>query len=216
MNDLLPSLAIIALTTFIPANVSADAVIRVSQVGACTSTSDCSVVAEVLDGSTLYLGSLTDHGTATRPARINPSDAFIRLADNSGSSVHRFGESGEFLMAPTFFGGGGVVDASSGTGLGLAAAGEGAGLGQIAKPGPFIEVPTGYAVGTPLSGTAIWNSATFASLQITPGDYVWKWSTGSSVETLTVSVVPEPSAFLYFCLICIGISAAKYLRPLRP
>ena len=215
MQKLTPFLAIIALLTLMPVHLHADAVIRITEVGACTSTSDCSVFAEILDGSVLELGSLTDVGTATRPPRVNSGDAFIRVVDTSSAAVTRFGESGEFLMAPTNFGAGSGVDASSGTGLGLAGAGINAGSSNP-KPGPFIEVPDGYTPGTPLTGTALWNNATFTSLQLTPGHYIWKWTAGSSVETLKVSVVPEPSSFLYLCLICIGISATKYLRPLLP
>ena len=38
-----------------------------------------------------------------------------------------------------------------------------------------VVVPSGYVSGTALSSSATWNSATVASLGVTPGTYVWSW-----------------------------------------
>jgi hypothetical protein len=60
-----------------------------------------------------------------------------------------------------------------------------------------IEVPHGYVSGDPLSDTSTYLGATFASLGVTPGTYVWTWGTaGDDSFTLQIgpSAVPEPSS----------------------
>jgi VPDSG-CTERM motif len=41
-------------------------------------------------------------------------------------------------------------------------------------------VPFGYDSNTALSSSATWNNATFASLGVTPGTYVWTWGDGAN------------------------------------
>ena len=43
-----------------------------------------------------------------------------------------------------------------------------------------VVVPSGYVSGTALSSSATWNSATVASLGVTPGTYVWSWGAGAN------------------------------------
>ena len=41
-------------------------------------------------------------------------------------------------------------------------------------------VPHGYISNSALSSSATWTGATFASLGVTPGTYVWSWGTGAN------------------------------------
>ena len=58
-------------------------------------------------------------------------------------------------------------------------------------------VPLNYVSDTALSNTSTWDNATFASLGVTPGTYVWTWGTGADQSfTLEIigSSVPGPIA----------------------
>jgi hypothetical protein len=51
-----------------------------------------------------------------------------------------------------------------------------------------LNVPQGYVSGTALSGSATWNNATFASLGVTPGTYVWSWGNGLPNQNFTLII----------------------------
>ena len=51
-------------------------------------------------------------------------------------------------------------------------------------------VPSGYLSGNPLSGTSTYNNATFASLGVTPGTYVWTWGAGGANQNFTLIIGP--------------------------
>ena len=53
-----------------------------------------------------------------------------------------------------------------------------------------------YVSGTPLSATNTIAGETFASLDLTPGSYVWSWSSDSI--TLNIGAVPVPPAVWLF------------------
>lgn len=62
-----------------------------------------------------------------------------------------------------------------------------------------VYVPVGYASGDPLSGSSMWAGASFASLELNPGTYVYTWGTGETADSLTLNIgdvliPPEPSA----------------------
>jgi hypothetical protein len=64
-------------------------------------------------------------------------------------------------------------------------------------PGPFftgqITVPQGYVSGTALSDSMTFNNATFASLGVTPGTYVWRWGAGANQNfTLHIGAAGVP------------------------
>jgi hypothetical protein len=52
----------------------------------------------------------------------------------------------------------------------------------------FLLVPQGYASGAGLSDSMTFNNATFASLGVTPGTYVWTWGTGLENQNFTLQI----------------------------
>jgi hypothetical protein len=61
----------------------------------------------------------------------------------------------------------------------------------------IVYVPNTYVSGGLLSDTSTYNNATFASLGVTEGTYVWSWGSGATADsfTLDVGAVPEPSTW---------------------
>jgi VPDSG-CTERM motif len=86
------------------------------------------------------------------------------------------------LSGPRSFGAGGrsVPSSSSGDAVG------GLGFSQGLPRG--LLVPHGYVSGNALSSSATWNNATFASLGMTPGTYVWRWGTGLENQNFTLVI----------------------------
>ncbi len=72
------------------------------------------------------------------------------------------------------------------------------GVHSLTFPGdvnvPIIIVPESYKSGTDLTGTGIFFNQTFDTLGITPGSYTWSWGSGENFDSLTLNVIPEPSA----------------------
>jgi hypothetical protein len=59
----------------------------------------------------------------------------------------------------------------------------------------FVYVPREYVSGTVLGlATGTYNSATFASLGLNEGSYLWSWAS----DSVTVKVVPIPAAVWLF------------------
>jgi hypothetical protein len=66
----------------------------------------------------------------------------------------------------------------------------------VATTGAFgaqIIVPTGYVSGSALSDSAIYHSASFATLGVTPGTYVWKWGSGAN-QNFTLQIGPATNS----------------------
>jgi hypothetical protein len=60
-----------------------------------------------------------------------------------------------------------------------------------------LVVPLGYASGGPLSDSSTYNNATFNSLGVTPGTYVWTWGAGANQNfTLQLGAVPDAGSTL--------------------
>jgi hypothetical protein len=93
------------------------------------------------------------------------------------------------IVGPANFGSGGLTLDGTGTGPAIG----------IRSFEPDIEVPTGYVSDGPLSDTTIYDTATFASLGVTPGTYVWTWGTGADQSfTLEIGTTPLPAALPLF------------------
>jgi hypothetical protein len=93
------------------------------------------------------------------------------------------------LSGPASFGPGSQTFAATGTGAMVA----------LFYAVSEIAVPIGYSSDTLLSDTAIYDTATFASLGVTPGTYVWTWGTGADQSfTLEIGTTPLPAALPLF------------------
>src|SRR5262245_59220650 len=123
------------------------------------------------------LTGLTFRGSsfeAFRAIRANP--AFIGTGTLGGFLDGYTGFTG-----PTSFGSGGFAsgpNTSSGDPVVL----------DVSNLGGVILVPQGYLSGTTLSDSMTFNNATFASLGVTPGTYVWSWGTGLRNQNFTLII----------------------------
>jgi PEP-CTERM motif len=85
-------------------------------------------------------------------------------------------------------------------------------------PSAEIIVPDDYASGEELSETSTYLNASFASLGLTPGAYVYSWGSGDHADTFTVEVVaspppvPEPSTWAMMLIGFAGLGYAAVRR----
>ena len=83
------------------------------------------------------------------------------------------------FTGPTSFGSGVFFFANTGSGdL----------VGIIEQVLATSSVPQGYVSGTALSDSMTFNNATFASLGVTPGTYIWSWGTGLPNQNFTLII----------------------------
>ena len=102
------------------------------------------------------------------------------------------------FMGPTSFGSGsGFVAADVNTGDTAGIIGNSSFYGIT-----NLWVPFGYVSEAALLGTETYDNASFASLGVTPGTYVWTWGAGAdqsfTLEISKVANVPEPAALAMF------------------
>jgi hypothetical protein len=102
------------------------------------------------------------------------------------------------ISGPMSFGAGGFTLGSSGSGdtFGVDAA-------PTIVNSSLLVVPTGYASGTALAGSSIYDGQTLASLGLTPGTYVYTWnSSPAQDDSLTVKIgsIPEPATWAMMLL----------------
>ena len=127
-------------------------------------------------GGTLDLNGATAGGTSSSPAGINPSYSFVLTGSTSGSPLDQC----RTVTNGGSFGPGDRVFASS-------ASGDAFGLGFN---GGVLVVPTGYVSDSSLSGTATFASATFDSLGLNVGTYLFTLPN----DTFTFQVGPAAVA----------------------
>jgi hypothetical protein len=108
------------------------------------------------------------------------------------------------LNGPTTFGPGGLVFASGGTG-------DRFGVNVFGGPISLV-VPLGYVSGNPLSATNVFNSATFASLGVIPGTYMWTWGEVDTFDSLTLQIGPTMPEPVSLSLLAVGVAAVGLRR----
>ena len=86
------------------------------------------------------------------------------------------------FTGPTSFGPGGFFFATTGSGD----------LVGISSGARALYVPEGYVSGGALSDSMTFNNATFASLGVTPGTYVWTWGNGLPNQNFTLHIGSVP------------------------
>ncbi len=57
-----------------------------------------------------------------------------------------------------------------------------------------IWVPESYVSGSALAGSSTWFNTTVQDLGFVTGTYTWTWGVDDTADSLTVTVVPEPSS----------------------
>jgi hypothetical protein len=65
--------------------------------------------------------------------------------------------------------------------------------GFVGESFSYFVVFYGYKSGAPISNSSFYLNASFASLGMTPGVYVWSWGSGAHADSLTIDIaVPAP------------------------
>jgi hypothetical protein len=123
---------------------------------------------------------------------------------------------GQFLSAEDVYKGAHAGSASFGSGATTgASSGSGSPVGIYNYP-DLLFVPYDYVSGSPLMDTATYDNATFSSLGVTPGTYVWSWGSGSNADSFTLTVgaaaVSEPSTLDLMTLGLLGAGVARRKR----
>jgi hypothetical protein len=114
-------------------------------------------------------------------AVVNAGDGVIITGPHGSGLVDLY----TGFMGPSSFGSGGPFAPDTGSGDFVGISG-----GTMLT---FLLVPQGYMSGAALSDSMTFNNATFASLGVTPGTYVWSWGTGVNQNfTLQIGSVGVP------------------------
>ena len=178
-------LSLLAILAFSVSPARADYIVTLLQVGP-------NAVATGSGAINLTGLSVGDPGV-TIDAQIRANLGFIATGPN-GVNVNFFGGA----TGPTSFGSGfNYIAANSGSGDQIAIFGSG-----------FIGLPEGYMSNSLLSSSATWSGATFASLGVTPGTYVWSWGTGAN-QSFTLQIgegatVPELGSSIALLFLSLG------------
>jgi len=126
--------------------------------------------------------------TSSKPiaANVDANMGLIRIGSSQWDSYTG-------IAGPLTFGTGGLVPADAWSGLfaGLLR------IDDINGTTQGIFVPGAYASGTQLdSSSATWDNASFSSLGLNEGTYVWNWGSGADADTFTLNIaaadLPEP------------------------
>jgi hypothetical protein len=153
-------------------------------------------------GGTFNLTDLSLLTPADVTAGINPSLSIAFFGTNPGTSLPvDFYFGGIIEPGPFGPGGGSTADLGSGDRFGVF--------------GPDLVVPAGYNSGDLLNGSSTFTGATFASLGVTPGTYIWSWgleeegTADSFILNIggTSAAVPESGSTALSMLLALGALA---------
>jgi protein with PEP-CTERM/exosortase system signal len=149
------------------------------------------------------LTDLTFSASGDNTSFIFPKGAAVLTGPTGFGNVAEYGPIGN-LSGPTSFGSGDFPTVpGSGDFVGINAG------------TTFLLLPASYISGNALSDSMTFNNATFASLGVTPGTYVWTWGTGANQKfTLRIGAAALPDAgstvsLLSFALIGLGALRRK-------
>lgn len=147
---------------------------------------------EFSGGGTADLTGLVQNGSNVMGRFVSPDFATFSVGGTTSFEIDGY----LTLVGPTTFGTGGatVSDSTSGDQFGIIVGG-------------VLAVPNGYVSNTPLFGTSTYNGASFNSLGMVPGTYVWTWGQGESFTLFVGDVIPEPAT----ASICTVLSFAGLL-----
>jgi hypothetical protein len=157
----------------------------------------------VASGSgTLDLASLSSRGVDASFSGVTPSVGDIDTGQSPANTPVYGGFTG-----PTSFG------SRSSTTFSSSDTGDHVGIEGATHQ---LFVPPGYVSGNPLLDTSTYAGATFASLGVTPGTYVWTWGTGANADSFTLQIgpaaAPEPASLSVLALGLAGLGVVLRTR----
>lgn len=124
---------------------------------------------------------LTDAGSQPM---IRGGNALLYIGGNPvGLSAIRISEAGS-ITGPTSFGTA-FLDSHPSAATG--------GIVGIVGVASRLFVPPGYTSQSYMASTATWTGASFASLNLTPGNYTWTWGVGPTADSITVHIGLPPA-----------------------
>jgi hypothetical protein len=154
----------------------------------------------VASGSgSIDLTDLSADGTGFASAEIDPAFPTASIITGPAGSTAAAFYTG--YNGPMRFGSGSTTTASSGGGdlVGILVS-----IDIFGGLDADLVVPQSYVSDNPLSGTSTYDDASFASLGVTPGTYVWTWGIGAHADSFTLQIgaapVPEPSGLVLLAL----------------
>ncbi len=111
------------------------------------------------------------------------------------------------FQGPAEFGSGGLIDPTIGSGDSF---------GVLFPNTATIFLPFDYVSGSPLSGESFYEGETIASLGLQPGIFEWTWTTATGTDSVTLTVVPEPtiplSLFSFFTVCLFSRRRSRIVR----
>jgi hypothetical protein len=185
----------IAVTSLFPVEPAQAYTVTLQQIGSNVVATGSGAIN--LTGLSFLIPSLT-------LAEVNAGGGVIITGPHGFRAVDQY----TGFIGPTSFGSGGPFAPDTGSGDFVGISG-----GTIDT---FLLVPQGYASGAALSDGMTFNNATFASLGLTPGTYIWTWGTGLANQNFTLVIgaaeVPVPDGGSTLSLLgcaLLGLAASR-------
>jgi hypothetical protein len=138
----------------------------------------------------INLSGLTKTSEGTLPGAVRALAGLVIIGAQAEADQY----SGQ-ISGPSGFGAGDLISlATTGSGfiIGVFGSANTPNGATFFSPSDII-LPNDYISGADLGvSTAEWTGASFASLGINPGTYIWQWDTGSGTDSFTLNTVPVP------------------------